>query len=137
MITQGASSLDESPVTGESVPCVRSTGDKVFAGSINVDGVLQVRVQKTAADNTIARIIQLVEQAQASKAPTDRFIEKFSRYYTPVVMALAALIIIIPPLAMGGAWEAWMYSGLALLLIACPCALVLSSPAAYESGVGV
>src|SRR5690625_7529711 len=105
MITQGTSGLDESPVTGEAVPCVRTTGDKVFAGSINVDGVLQVRVQKTAADNTIARIIQLVEQAQASKAPTDRLTEKFSRYYTPVGIALAALIIIIPPLAMGGAWR--------------------------------
>lgn len=135
MITQGTSSLDESPVTGESVPCVRTTGDKVFAGSINVDGVLHVRVQKTAADNSIARIIQLVEQAQASKAPTARFIEKFSRYYTPVVMALAALIIIIPPLAMGGAWEAWLYRGLALLLIACPCALVLSTPAAIAAGL--
>ncbi|MCP2937396.1 cation-transporting P-type ATPase, partial [Salmonella enterica subsp. enterica serovar Typhimurium] len=84
-----------SPVTGESVPVAKTMGDNVFAGSINIDGVLQVRVEKTAADNTISRIIDLVEQAQASKAPTARFIEKFSRYYTPAVMAIAALIIIV------------------------------------------
>ena len=135
VIIQGSSSLDESPVTGESVPCAKTTGDHVFAGSINVDGVLEVRVEKTAADNTIARIIQLVEQAQASKAPTARFIERFSRYYTPAVMALAALVVILPPLVMGGDWSTWLYRGLALLLIACPCALVLSTPAAIASGL--
>ena len=135
MITHGSSSLDESPVTGESVPRAKTVGDDVFAGSINVDGVLQVRVEKTAADNTIARIIQLVEQAQASKAPTARFIEQFSRYYTPAVMTLAALVVILPPLAMGGDWSTWLYRGLALLLIACPCALVLSTPAAIASGL--
>lgn len=135
VIIQGTSSLDESPVTGESIPNVKTLGDDVFAGSINVDGVLQVRVEKTAADNTISRIIQLVEQAQAFKAPTARFIEKFSRYYTPGVMALAVLIIIAPPLAMGADWQTWLYRGLALLLIACPCALVLSTPAAIASGL--
>ncbi len=136
-IVQGASSLDDSPVTGESVPVSKTVGDNVFAGSINIDGVLQVRVEKTAADNTISRIIELVEQAQASKAPTARFIEKFSRYYTPAVMAIAALIIVVPPLAMGGEWGTWLYRGLALLLIACPCALVLSTPAAIASGLAV
>ncbi len=137
VITQGASSLDDSPVTGESIPVAKTIGDKVFAGSINMDGALKIRVEKTAADNTIARIIELVEQAQASKAPTARFIEKFSRYYTPAVMAIAALVIIIPPLAMGGEWATWLYRGLALLLIACPCALVLSTPAAIASGLAV
>ena len=137
VITQGTSSLDDSPITGESIPVVKALGDKVFAGSINLDGALQVRVQKTASDNTIARIIELVEEAQASKAPTARFIEKFSRYYTPTVMALALLVIIIPPLVMGGAWATWLYRGLALLLIACPCALVLSTPAAVASGLAV
>jgi Cd2+/Zn2+-exporting ATPase len=137
VITQGASSLDDSPVTGESIPVAKTIGDKVFAGSINMDGALQIRVEKTAADNTIARIIELVEQAQASKAPTARFIEKFSRYYTPAVMAIAALVIIIPPLAMGGEWATWLYRSLALLLIACPCALVLSTPAAIASGLAV
>ena len=137
VIVQGTSSLDESPVTGESVPVAKTIGDEVFAGSINVDGVLQIRVEKTAADNTIARIIELVERAQASKAPTARFIEAFSRYYTPIVMAIAALVIIIPPLLMGAEWGIWLYRGLALLLIACPCALVLSTPAAIASGLAV
>ncbi len=136
-IVLGTSSLDESPVTGESVPRPKSKGENVFAGSINVDGVLQVRVEKAAADNTISRIIQLVEQAQSSKAPTARFIEKFSRYYTPAVMLIAALIITVPPLAMGAEWGIWLYRGLALLLIACPCALVLSTPAAIASGLAV
>ncbi|MFZ3074868.1 MAG: heavy metal translocating P-type ATPase, partial [Psychrobacter glacincola] len=137
VIVQGNSSLDDSPITGESIPVAKTVGDDVFAGSINMEGALQVRVEKTAADNTIARIIELVEQAQASKAPTARFIEKFSRYYTPAVMAIAALVIIIPPLAMGGEWATWLYRGLALLLIACPCALVLSTPAAIASGLAV
>ena len=137
VIVQGASSLDDSPVTGESIPVAKTIGDKVFAGSINTEGALQIRVEKTAADNTIARIIELVEQAQASKAPTARFIEKFSRYYTPAVMAIAALVIIVPPLALGGEWATWLYRGLALLLIACPCALVLSTPAAIASGLAV
>ncbi|MDN3501936.1 heavy metal translocating P-type ATPase [Psychrobacter sp. 5A.1] len=137
VIVQGTSSLDDSPVTGESVPVVKTVGEAVFAGSINMDGVLNVRVQKTAADNTIARIIELVEQAQASKAPTARFIEKFSRYYTPAVMALSLLVIIVPPLVLGGEWATWLYRGLALLLIACPCALVLSTPAAIASGLAV
>ena len=137
VIVQGASSLDDSPVTGESIPVVKRIGDDVCAGAINIDGVLQVRVTSTAADNTIARIIHLVEQAQASKAPTARFIEKFSRYYTPAVMAIATLIIVVPPLAMGGEWATWLYRGLALLLIACPCALVLSTPAAIASGLAV
>ena len=137
VITQGDSSLDDSPVTGESIPVGKTVGDKVFAGSINLEGALQIRVEKTAADNTIARIIELVEQAQASKAPTARFIEKFSRYYTPAVMAIAALVIVVPPLAMGGEWATWLYRGLALLLIACPCALVLSTPTAIASGLAV
>lgn len=134
-IAEGSSSLDESPITGESIPLHKTTGDSVYAGSVNVDGVLQVRVEKTSANNTIARIIHLVEEAQANKAPTARFIEQFSRYYTPAVMAIAALIVWVPPLAMGGDWMTWLYRGLALLLIACPCALVLSTPAAIASGL--
>ncbi|MBH0006778.1 heavy metal translocating P-type ATPase [Psychrobacter sp. SWN149] len=137
VIVQGNSSLDDSPITGESIPVAKAMGDAVFAGSINMEGALQVRVEKTAADNTIARIITLVEQAQACKAPTARFIEKFSRYYTPAVMAISALVIIVPPLAMGGEWATWLYRGFALLLIACSCALVLSTPAAIASGLAV
>ncbi|MBE9020809.1 HAD-IC family P-type ATPase, partial [Chroococcidiopsidales cyanobacterium LEGE 13417] len=137
VIIEGLSSLDESPITGESIPRSKTTGDTVFAGSVNIDGVLRIRVEKTSADNTISRIIHLVEEAQASKAPTARFIEQFSRYYTPAVMAIAALIVLVPPLAMGADWETWLYRGLALLLIACPCALVLSTPAAIASGLAV
>jgi len=136
-IVEGTSSLDESPVTGESMPRAKAKGDSIFAGSINVDGVLRVRVKKTTADNTISRIIHLVEQAQSSKAPTARFIETFSRYYTPAVMLIASLIITVPPLAMGADWDTWLYRGLALLLIACPCALVLSTPAAIASGLAI
>ncbi|MEX3937566.1 heavy metal translocating P-type ATPase [Paraburkholderia phymatum] len=137
VVLHGASSIDESPVTGESVPRPKTSGESVFAGSINVEGVLQVRVEKTTADNTISRIIQLVERAQTSKAPTARFIEKFSRYYTPAVMAIAAAVVVLPPLVIGGNWETWLYRGLSLLLIACPCALVLSTPAAIASGLAV
>lgn len=136
-ITLGESNIDDSPITGESVPIHKTIADTVFAGSVNLDGVIEVKVEKTAKDNTIARIIDLVEQAQASKAPTARFIEKFSQYYTPIVMGIAALIIIIPPLFMAGDWMTWLYRGLALLLIACPCALVLSTPAAIASGLAV
>ena len=137
VIFEGESSLDESPITGESVPRQKAVGEKVFAGSINVDGVLKVQVEKAASDNTISRIIQLVEQAQSAKAPTARFIEKFSSYYTPSVMLIAALIMLVPPLFMGGDWDTWVYRALALLLIACPCALVLSTPAAIASGLAV
>lgn len=135
VIIDGASSLDESLITGESIPRAKTIGDSVFAGSINTDAVLQVRVEKTTSDNMISRIIHLVEEAQASKAPTARFIERFSRYYTPAVMVIAALIVLVPPLLAGGDWQAWLYRGLALLLIACPCALVLSTPAAIASGL--
>ncbi len=134
-IVEGSSSLDESPITGESIPLHKAAGDSVYAGSVNVDGVLQIQVEKTSADNTLARIIHLVEETQANKAPTARFIEQFSRYYTPAVMAIAALIVLVPPLTMGGDWMTWLYRGLALLLIACPCALVLSTPAAIASGL--
>lgn len=137
VILKGGSSLDESPITGESIPIFKGVTNTVFAGSINIDGLLEVEVEKTASDNTIARIIHLVEQAQSKKAPTARFIERFSQYYTPVVMGIAALIIILPPLFTGADWDTWLYRGLALLLIACPCALVLSTPAAIASGLAV
>jgi Cd2+/Zn2+-exporting ATPase len=134
-VVEGASELDESPVTGESVPVVKREGDMVLAGSVNGSGVLRVRATRAAADNTIARIVHMVEEAQASRAPTARFIERFSAIYTPVVVAVALLTVLVPPLAFGEAWETWLYRGLALLLIGCPCALVLSTPAAITSGI--
>ncbi|GBF04591.1 heavy metal translocating P-type ATPase, cadA [Deinococcus aerius] len=134
-ILSGTSSLDDSPVTGESVPVVKSAGNSVYAGSINTDGVLTVRVDKAASDNTIARIIHMVEEAEGSKAPTARFIDRFSRYYTPGVVAVSALVALVPPLFFGAQWHPWLYKGIALLLIGCPCALVLSVPAAITSGI--
>lgn len=134
-IVEGSSTLDEAPVTGESVPRLKTTGDSVFAGTINTDAVLRVRVTAAAADNTIARVIKLVEEAQESKAPTERFIDSFSRYYTPMVLVVGALVAIMPPLVAGGSWEEWIYKGLAILLIGCPCALVISTPAAIAAGL--
>ena len=134
-IVRGTSSLDDSPVTGESVPVFKTVGDQVFAGSINTDGVLRVEVEKTAADNTIARIIHMVEEAEGSKAPTARFIDRFSRVCTPGVAAVSAAVAVLPPLLTGGEWHTWLYKGISLLLIGCPCALVLSVPAAITSGV--
>ncbi|MDI3470348.1 MAG: P-type ATPase [Pseudolabrys sp.] len=134
-VIEGVSELDEAPVTGESVPVMKETGSSVFAGSINGSGLLRVRITRTAVDNTIARIIHLVEQAQGSKAPTARFIDRFSTYYTPAAMLTAGLIMVIPPLVFGAEWSTWIYRGLATLLIACPCALVISTPAAIASGL--
>ncbi|WP_269929731.1 heavy metal translocating P-type ATPase [Aminobacter sp. HY435] len=135
MIVEGSSTLDEAPVTGESVPKAKASGDEVFAGTINTDAVLKVRVTAAAADNTIARVIKLVEEAQESKAPTERFIDRFSRYYTPAVLVVGALVAILPPLALGASWSEWIYKGLAILLIGCPCALVISTPAAIAAGL--
>ena len=135
VIVEGRSEVDEAPVTGESVPVAKDVGDPVYAGSINANGLLRIRLTHTAADNTIARIIHLVEEAQGSKAPTARFIDRFSAYYTPAAMVVAALIIAGPPLVTGADWYTWIYRGLATLLIACPCALVISTPAAIASGL--
>jgi Cd2+/Zn2+-exporting ATPase len=117
------------------VPISKAAGSPVYAGSINGNGVLRVRITKAAADNTIARIIHLVEEAQAAKAPTARFIDQFAAYYTPAAMVVALLVIVVPPLLLGGEWGTWIYRGLATLLIACPCALVISTPAAIASGL--
>lgn len=135
VISSGESSIDEAPVTGESVPKRKIEGDQVFAGTVNQEGTLRVQVTAAAADNTISRIIKLVEEAQESKAPTERFIERFSRYYTPGVMIVAALIAVLPPLVAGGDWSEWIYKGLAVLLIGCPCALVISTPAAIAAAL--
>lgn len=135
LIVEGISEVDESPVTGESVAKEKAPGDEVFAGSINQDALLRVKVTSAAENNTIARIIKLVEEAQEAKAPVARFIDRFSSYYTPVVVILACLVVVVPVLAFGGNWETWIYRGLALLLIACPCALVISTPAAIASAM--
>jgi len=134
-ILSGVSGIDESPVTGESVPKTKGVGDSVFAGSINTEAAIRVRVEKAAQDNTIARIIRLVEEAQEARAPTERFIDRFSRYYMPAVVGLALLVAVVPALALGGDWWTWTYRALALLLIGCPCALVISVPASIASAL--
>ena len=135
IIVEGQSAVDESPVTGESVPVSRGAGEPVVAGSVNTAALLRIRVTATAADNTLSRIVKMVEEATASRAPTQRFIEKFSTYWTPGAMILSVLVILLPPLLFGGDWGTWVYRGLAVLLIACPCALVISVPAAMASGL--
>ncbi|MDU0343316.1 heavy metal translocating P-type ATPase [Bosea rubneri] len=134
-IVSGISGIDESPVTGESVPKTKGVGDPVFAGSVNREAALRARVTKAAQDNTIARIIRLVEEAQEARAPTERFIDRFSRIYMPAIVALAIAVALVPPLFFGGEWAVWIYRALALLLIGCPCALVISVPAAIAASL--
>jgi Cd2+/Zn2+-exporting ATPase len=135
IILEGRSDLNEAAITGESSSVDKSVGATVFAGSINGDGQLKVTVSKDASNSVVARIGDLVAQAQASTAPTARFIDSFSAYYTPAAILLAALIAVVPPLLMGGEWSIWIYRALTVLLIACPCALVLSTPAAIATGI--
>ncbi|MGO7593977.1 heavy metal translocating P-type ATPase [Rhizobium leguminosarum] len=135
IILSGESAIDEAPVTGESTPVRKGVDAVVFAGTVNGDAVLRVRVTAAAADNTIARVVKLVEEAQESKAPTERFIDRFSRYYTPGVVVVAALVAVVPPLLFAGPWGEWVYKGLAILLIGCPCALVISTPAAIAASL--
>jgi len=134
-VIEGTSGVDESAVTGESVPKLKEPGSPVFAGSINSEAALRVRVTKSAEDNTIARIIRLVEEAESARAPTERFIDRFSRVYMPAVVGIAVLMAIVPPLAFAQAWDTWIYRALALLLIGCPCALVISVPASIASAL--
>jgi Cd2+/Zn2+-exporting ATPase len=134
-IVSGVSGIDESPVTGESVPKTKGVGEAVFAGSVNREAVLRVTVTRAAQDNTIARIIRLVEEAEAARAPTERFIDRFSRIYMPIIVGLAVLVALVPPLVFGGTWDIWIYRALALLLIGCPCALVISVPAAIAAAL--
>jgi Cd2+/Zn2+-exporting ATPase len=134
-IVEGMGEIDEAPVTGESTPVRKEPGDIVLAGTINTDAVLRIRVTAAAADNTIARVVRLVEEAQESKAPTERFIDRFSRYYTPAVLLVGTLVAIVPPLLWAASWPEWIYKGLAVLLIGCPCALVISTPAAIAAAL--
>ena len=135
IILSGDSAVNEAPVTGESTPVWKGPKATVFAGTVNGDGLLRVRVTAAAADNTIARVVRLVEEAQESKAPTERFIDRFSRFYMPAVVVIAALVAVVPPLLLGGEWSGWIYKGLAILLIGCPCALVISTPAAIAASL--
>ena len=134
-VTAGESAINQASITGESLPVEKKPGDPVFAGTINGEGSLEVRVTKTAGDSTLARIIKLVEEAEEQKAPTQRFVDRFARIYTPAVFVLALLVAIVPPLMFGQAWSEWTYRALVLLVIACPCALVIATPISVVSGL--
>ena len=127
-VLRGNSEVNQAPITGESVPAFKEPGSLVFAGTINGNGAVEVRSTKAASDTTLAHIIQMVGAAQANKAPSEQWVEKFARYYTPVVFVSAALVFVAPPLLLGGGWQEWTYRALVLLVIGCPCALVISTP---------
>lgn len=135
LVQSGSSAVDQAAITGESVPVDKAAGDKLFAGTINRNGELLYRVSTRADDSTLARIIRAVQEAQSTRAPTQRFVDTFARYYTPAVFAGAMAVAILPPLAMGADWFTWVYRALVLLVIACPCALVLSTPISVVSGL--
>lgn len=128
-------SFDESALTGESIPVERTAGEKVPAGATSVDRLVQLTVLSEPGDSAIDRILKLIEEAEERRAPVERFIDRFSRIYTPAIMLVALLVTIVPPLFFGAPWEGWIYKGLTLLLIGCPCALVISTPAAITSGL--
>jgi Cd2+/Zn2+-exporting ATPase len=134
-VTAGQSTIDQAPITGESLPIEKTVGDKVFAGTINQAGSLEYKVTAAANNSTLARIIHAVEQAQGARAPTQRFVDSFSKIYTPAVFLFALGVAVIPPLFMAGAWFDWIYRALVLLVVACPCALVISTPVTIVSGL--
>lgn len=134
-IVSGRSSVNQAPITGESLPVDKTEGDAVFAGTINQAGSFDYRVTAAASNTTLARIIHAVEEAQGSKAPTQRFVDQFARVYTPIVFAVALAVAVIPPLLFGGVWHDWVYKALVMLVIACPCALVISTPVTIVSGL--
>lgn len=134
-VLSGRSTIDQAPITGESLPVEKTVGDKVFAGTINQAGSLEYGVTAAADNSTLARIIHAVEQAQGARAPTQRFVDSFSKIYTPAVFILALAVAVIPPLFMGALWFDWIYRALVLLVVACPCALVISTPVTIVSGL--
>ena len=134
-VTSGHSQVNQAPITGESLPVDKNPGDQVFAGSINESGSFEYEITALTGDSTLARVIHAVEEARGSRAPTQRFVDSFARVYTPVIFGLALLTAVIPPLFLGGAWADWIYKALVLLVIACPCALVISTPVSIVSGL--
>lgn len=128
VVIKGNSDVNQAPITGESIPVSKKTGDQVFSGTINGSGVLEVRCEKSSENSTLSNIIRLVSEAHEQRAPSEQWVERFAKVYTPAVMVLALLVLVIPPLFFSGAWNEWLYRALTLLVIACPCALVISTP---------
>jgi Zn2+/Cd2+-exporting ATPase len=135
VIVTGQTSIDQAPITGESLPIEKIVGDNVFAATINQAGSFDYQVTAVASNSTLARIIHAIEEAQGNRAPTQRFVDQFAKVYTPIVFAIAVAVAILPPLFMGGSWFDWIYKALVLLVIACPCALVISTPVTIVSGL--
>ena len=134
-VTEGSSYVDQALVTGESVPAWKTAGDPVFAGTVNGHGVIELRTTRPASDTTLARIIRMVGESHHHRAQTERFIDRFALYYTPLMFAVAAAVVLVPPLLFGGDLAHWFYQGMLILLISCPCALVISTPATIAAAI--